>query len=57
MVFFPETFEELLKIASKELKMCASRIFTMDGAEVDNILLLRYFFTPIAGPNYGSRSV
>jgi len=41
MVLFPDSFDELLKTASQELKMSASRIFTMDGAEVDNILLLR----------------
>ena len=43
MVLFPDSFDELLKTASKELKMNALRVFTMDGAEVDNILLLRYF--------------
>eukprot|EP00112_Aurelia_sp_Birch-Aquarium-sp1_P013749 Seg2933.1 transcript_id=Seg2933.1/GoldUCD/mRNA.D3Y31 product="BTB/POZ domain-containing protein KCTD9" protein_id=Seg2933.1/GoldUCD/D3Y31 len=41
MVLFPKTFEELLEIAKKELKIEATKVFTMDGAEVDNILLLR----------------
>ena len=43
MVLFPESFKELLEIAKRELKLeDAIRIFTMDGAEVDNICLLRY---------------
>ena len=41
MVVFPKSFQELLEVASKELKIKALRIFSMDGAEVDNILLLR----------------
>eukprot|EP00794_Sanderia_malayensis_P005633 gene5633-6329_t len=41
MVLFPKTIEELLDVSKQKLGIDAVKIFSMDGAEVDDIALLR----------------